>query len=253
MESADWLHNVYRIAENREASLRDSPTVYGLNPRKLALAGFYYVGPQDKIRCFECGLTLDGEDIDDDVEVLHQRWAGKCRYLRKLPCGNVPLGADPKAIPDVGRDVTGLYELEYRDVVEEHRPPLYPHLSNSKEKRLHTFAHEFSVHAGRLVTSQQLAEAGFFKCLSKIMCAYCGTTYSSAMHPKLNHAPACMYRKEPSPKIKNKCSFCEYGELEICVQPCGHVALCKACVAITDNKCTLCKVPITSYVIVKFS
>ena len=49
--------------------------------------------------------------------VEHQRWGGRCRFIRKLPCGNVPIGADAAAIPlprPRSRDVCGPYRLDYR-------------------------------------------------------------------------------------------------------------------------------------------
>lgn len=78
-----------------------------VQPDDLAAAGFYYTKSIDKVRCFECRTEICRWQEGDDPEVEHQRWGGRCRFIRKLPCGNVPIGADPGTIscPYLKRDV----------------------------------------------------------------------------------------------------------------------------------------------------
>lgn len=91
-------------------------TVPFMDPRKLAAAGFYYTGEKDLVKCFECRCLLCGWVEGDNAMVEHQRWSGRCRFVNNIPCGNVPIGVDPKTIPPYvkGKDVCGLYGLKYK-------------------------------------------------------------------------------------------------------------------------------------------
>lgn len=90
-------------------------TVQFIDPKKLAAAGFFYTGKNDGVRCFVCLIVLSGWVEGDDPMVEHQRWSGKCGFVRKLPCGNVPIDADPSTIPKMPRqlDTCGLYGVKY--------------------------------------------------------------------------------------------------------------------------------------------
>ncbi|KAK0063292.1 E3 ubiquitin-protein ligase XIAP-like isoform X9, partial [Biomphalaria pfeifferi] len=47
----------------------------------LSLAGFYYVGYGDCVRCFNCGGGLHDWKEDDDVWVEHSKWFPECTYV----------------------------------------------------------------------------------------------------------------------------------------------------------------------------
>lgn len=70
-----------------------------MDPRKLAAAGFYYTGRKDEVKCFECQGSLCDWVENDNPMVEHQRWLGRCRFVRNIACGNVPIGVDPNTIP----------------------------------------------------------------------------------------------------------------------------------------------------------
>lgn len=82
MESID-----YSILENRLLSFRN-----WLNHRKsedIAEAGFFYLGENDKVRCFACNGGLKGWTLDDDPWEEHALWYGKeCMFI-KLEKGDV--------------------------------------------------------------------------------------------------------------------------------------------------------------------
>lgn len=85
----------------------------------LAKAGFYRTRrPLDSVKCFECSLMLLDWTYDDDPMVQHQRWNGRCRFLRKLPCGNVPLGVDSATVPPVYLERYRYYQHDYRMTAE---------------------------------------------------------------------------------------------------------------------------------------
>ncbi|XP_015599780.1 death-associated inhibitor of apoptosis 1 isoform X2 [Cephus cinctus] len=108
--------NDYRFEEARLRSYRNWPLDY-MDPVKLAQAGFYYTGEGDKVKCFECHVEICQWVEGDNPMVDHQRWSARCRFIRKIPCGNVPIGVDAASIPPPAprsRDVCGPYGIECR-------------------------------------------------------------------------------------------------------------------------------------------
>ncbi|KAL0120678.1 hypothetical protein PUN28_008389 [Cardiocondyla obscurior] len=86
-----------------------------IDPKKLAAAGFFYTKEKDEVKCFACTIKLSGWEDGDDPMVEHQRWSGRCKMVRNLPCGNVPIGADPSTIPKMSKclDTCGFYGVKY--------------------------------------------------------------------------------------------------------------------------------------------
>lgn len=106
----------YCFEENRVHSFAGWSVTF-LDLRTLAAAGFYYTGKSDIVKCFECGIEISQWMEGDKPMTEHQRFSAFCRFIRKIPCGNVPIGVCPSMIPKPeprGRDVCGLYGLEYR-------------------------------------------------------------------------------------------------------------------------------------------
>ncbi|XP_068844254.1 baculoviral IAP repeat-containing protein 2 isoform X2 [Capricornis sumatraensis] len=52
-----------------------------LSPSELARAGFYYIGPGDRVACFACGGTLNNWEPKDDAMLEHQRNFPNCPFL----------------------------------------------------------------------------------------------------------------------------------------------------------------------------
>ncbi|KYN30918.1 Apoptosis 1 inhibitor [Trachymyrmex septentrionalis] len=112
-----------------------------MNCKELAAAGFYYTEKKDTVKCFECQITLSNWKIGDNPKSEHQRWSGRCRFVRNVACGNVPIDADLNKIdmlpPRV--DVCGLYGLKYMshsfpDILVQHQIESYRNsISESKK------------------------------------------------------------------------------------------------------------------------
>ncbi|XP_060588221.1 baculoviral IAP repeat-containing protein 7-A-like [Ruditapes philippinarum] len=49
----------------------------------LADAGFFYVGIQDCVRCYSCGIGLRGWSDDDDPWIEHVRFSPECQHVRQ--------------------------------------------------------------------------------------------------------------------------------------------------------------------------
>ncbi|XP_049745417.1 baculoviral IAP repeat-containing protein 2 isoform X1 [Elephas maximus indicus] len=56
-----------------------------LSPSDLARAGFYYVGPGDRVACFACGGKLSNWEPKDDAMSEHRRHFPNCPFLENSP------------------------------------------------------------------------------------------------------------------------------------------------------------------------
>ncbi|EFN70605.1 Apoptosis inhibitor IAP [Camponotus floridanus] len=193
IEISDEVDNIdYRFELARLESFKNWPCAW-MKPEKLAAAGFYYTGESDKVKCFECHVEICQWQPDDSPMVDHQRWSGRCRFVRNIPCGNVPIGADPNMIPtpmSKGYDVCGPYGTIYmpfsgpdnEDFTENMKFNLG--LFNSPMRPKHP---EYGTYEARLSTfetwpkamsqtKEELAEAGFFYTGNgdQTLCYHCG-------------------------------------------------------------------------------
>lgn len=193
IEISDEIDNIdYRFESARLESFKNWPCAW-MKPEKLAAAGFYYTGESDKVKCFECLVEICQWQPDDSPMVDHQRWSGRCRFVRNIPCGNVPIGTDPNMIPTPtprGYDVCGPYSTIYmpysgpdnEEFTENMRfnlgvfnPPMRPKHPEyaSYEARLCTFE---TWPKAMSQTKEELAEAGFFYTGNgdQTLCFHCG-------------------------------------------------------------------------------
>lgn len=174
----------YRVEAARLDSFADWKS--NVDPKKLAAAGFYYTGKDDIVKCFECHLEMREWTEHDNPIVDHQRWSGSCRFIRQLPCGNVPIGTDPDTIPRV-KESCESYGVQYK-------PNSFPDLPDYTDKvtivldKLPGAAHpEYSTYRSRLHTfeiwpatipqkKEVMALAGFYYTGKEdiTICFYCG-------------------------------------------------------------------------------
>ncbi|XP_014476507.1 PREDICTED: baculoviral IAP repeat-containing protein 3-like [Dinoponera quadriceps] len=194
----------YHFEDARKESFRNWPCA-SILPARLAAAGFYYTGESDKVRCFECHVEISQWLPDDDPMVDHQRWSAKCRFIRNIPCGNVPTGVDPSTIPPSvprGRDVCGPYGIEYSPNATSDNTTTNVHIQDTAAVTLNFGAGggggradssknpkhpQFANYDDRLrtfemwpismpQTKEQLATAGFYYTGNgdQTLCYYCG-------------------------------------------------------------------------------
>ncbi|XP_051011848.1 baculoviral IAP repeat-containing protein 3 [Acomys russatus] len=53
-----------------------------LSPAELAKAGFYYIGPGDRVACFACGGKLSNWEPKDDATSEHRRHFPSCPFIK---------------------------------------------------------------------------------------------------------------------------------------------------------------------------
>lgn len=76
--------NTYKLEMNSEearlCSFQAWPLTF-LPPTELAKAGFYYLGPEDKVACFMCGGQLSNWEPKDNAMSEHRRHFPDCPFL----------------------------------------------------------------------------------------------------------------------------------------------------------------------------
>ncbi|KAK7107759.1 hypothetical protein V1264_015621 [Littorina saxatilis] len=72
------------VVSVRLATFLDWPTRGLPNRRLLVIAGFYYMGTGDSVRCFYCGVTLRNWRENDDPWVTHVRFRFSCDYVKAI-------------------------------------------------------------------------------------------------------------------------------------------------------------------------
>lgn len=71
----------YSVLATRISSYQQWPSYLTQTPRDLSIAGFFYVGCGDYVRCFFCGGGLRNWEPGDEAWVEHARWFPKCSFL----------------------------------------------------------------------------------------------------------------------------------------------------------------------------
>ncbi|XP_034949209.1 baculoviral IAP repeat-containing protein 7 [Chelonus insularis] len=71
----------YATYESRLRSFQGWPENLHQTPEMLVIAGFYYVGTGDQVRCFHCDGGLNNWEADDDPWTEHARWFPKCGFV----------------------------------------------------------------------------------------------------------------------------------------------------------------------------
>ena len=73
-------------------------------PKKLANAGFFYTGINDRVICYFCGGGLHKWDIDDDPFREHEKHFSRCSYLRLFKNNDVTTTRFSKASNIINSD-----------------------------------------------------------------------------------------------------------------------------------------------------
>ncbi|XP_064478352.1 E3 ubiquitin-protein ligase XIAP-like [Ornithodoros turicata] len=75
------VHPHYATLASRESSFESYPRNAKGNKEKMAKAGFFFTGTDDRTTCFQCGNSLCSWDEDDDPLLEHARWYPDCPYV----------------------------------------------------------------------------------------------------------------------------------------------------------------------------
>lgn len=157
----------YNEESARLDSFRDW-TITFIDKQKLARYGFYYVGPEDKVKCHFCRVEIGRWDVGDNVLREHLRWSLNCPLLRRQTTDNVPVDAaalEDSLPPPPPRDVCGNNnEVELRPLAYPENDPPPSFTSNYPDYTLESDRIK-SFEAWPKAIKQKpndLSEAGFF-------------------------------------------------------------------------------------------
>lgn len=91
VQNATPIDDLMRNEWARYSSFKSCPASSPALPSNLAKAGFYFIGPNDQVRCFSCKRLHSGWRFDDKPIVIHKNLSPQCRFLQEAESGNVPI------------------------------------------------------------------------------------------------------------------------------------------------------------------
>ncbi|NWZ26538.1 BIR7B protein, partial [Asarcornis scutulata] len=240
----------------------------------LAEAGFYFVGPEDRVQCFCCGGILKDWKAGDCPMLEHLKFFPFCEFLFHGTVQNqqqLPLQGTFDCV-----DGQFLSLLQWMDIEEGAVPnlPAHPEMV-TEEMRLSTFQNwpqSSEMHP------EQLARAGYFYTGQGdvVRCYYCnGSVRNWAVgdDPWREHAkwnPRCEFllgsrgrefvnsvqesfasaRPPVTPlsteeqlrrlQEERTCKVCMERNVSVVFVPCGHLVACREC-ALNLRLCPICR------------
>ena len=245
-------------------------------PQDMATAGLYYLGTNDRVKCFYCNGGLQNWDRYDTPWFEHAKWFPNCEFLlqqkgpeyvesvtcrfsnlrrptipnpvslsatNQPPIANTPLILDYK---------TTQSELLKRTVIEMQKSPLTPEakiMGFTDEEITRAFFHHLSTTDSPLTTFTDLANLLLDPPNDMIPLLSTDTTSSlpsSATDPTHDQGND----EETNPKEtlqtlhqKLLCKQCLSKKATIVFLPCGHMVACKDCNN-AYSKCSVCHIKI---------
>ncbi|XP_036386730.1 baculoviral IAP repeat-containing protein 7-A-like [Megalops cyprinoides] len=264
--------------EDRQKTFQEWPRDAPVTGVSLAKAGFYYVGPGDKVQCFCCGGILRDWVHGDCPSNEHRRHFPTCGFVRGTSVGNVPRPLTPKATDSVDGQL--LSQLQRAAVDDEALAgqAVYPEMER-EETRLSSF---YNWPTDAAVRPEVLAQAGF--CYTgqgdNVKCFYCDgglRNWEPGDDPWLEHAkwfPRCEFllktkgyeyvaRVQESQRSAGEkasggqsaqeqlmqlqqertCKVCMDKPVSLVFIPCGHLVVCADC-APSLSHCPICRAAI---------
>uniref|UniRef100_A0A1A9VKX9 RING-type domain-containing protein n=1 Tax=Glossina austeni TaxID=7395 RepID=A0A1A9VKX9_GLOAU len=98
-----------------------------LNKNELAMTGMFYMGEEDKCKCYFCEVEIGRWEREDQPMSEHLRWSPNCPLLRRRTTNNVPISPEAldSVLPAPSYDICGLndtIEVRPQAITDEVRP-----------------------------------------------------------------------------------------------------------------------------------
>lgn len=78
--------------ESRLRTFRNWPSNAPVDARRIAKAGFYYMGQNLEVQCFKCGGRISEWNYNDQVMARHRALDPRCPFVRSPALsGNIPI------------------------------------------------------------------------------------------------------------------------------------------------------------------
>ncbi|XP_058846965.1 baculoviral IAP repeat-containing protein 7-B-like isoform X2 [Acipenser ruthenus] len=185
-----------RSEQDRLRTFHAWPSDAPVSSAELAKAGFFFLGPGDKVQCFCCGGILRQWVRGDCPWNEHVRHFPTCSFILSRNVGNIPHVITQGSSDSVdGQLLSQLQRMTVEEV--SGGQPVYPEME-TEQSRVTTF-HTWPPHAP--VQPQILARAGFFYTglSDNVKCFYCDgglRNWESGDDPWQEHAkwfPRCEF------------------------------------------------------------
>lgn len=91
-------------------------TLAFLEPKILAMTGFYFIGPTDTVTCYFCHVSIGQWEPEDNEVTEHQRWSINCPLIRRHRTNNIPIDEAllQRTLPPASYDVHGCFDTSIR-------------------------------------------------------------------------------------------------------------------------------------------
>ncbi|KAL1131911.1 hypothetical protein AAG570_011522 [Ranatra chinensis] len=181
--------------ESRLRSFENWPTNAAVDARRIAKAGFYYMGQGLEVQCFSCGVRIADWNYGDKVMARHRVLDPGCPFvINPTQSGNVPLVNDSRRIVTSQSDVNSSQRSSLS--IPTH----------SRSARLRSFS---NWPIPFIVSPEQLSQSGFFytQLGDKVQCAYCNVLverWEPGDEPDIEHVrhfPECPYMNRSSTEV----------------------------------------------------
>ncbi|XP_054837585.1 baculoviral IAP repeat-containing protein 7 [Eublepharis macularius] len=145
--------------ERRLRTFQCWPDSAAVSPADLAAAGFFFVGPGDRVKCFCCGGVLYEWVAEDDPIEEHRKFFPMCPFIQGIGVGSqrAPRARGLQDCVD-GQFLGMLQNIGMEEEAVPDSPPEYPNME-MEDNRLVTFN---TWPSSARVSPELLARAGFF-------------------------------------------------------------------------------------------
>lgn len=209
----------YADANNRLRSFVGHPLPAGQTAEALANAGFFYVGPDDNVRCYWCGGSLKSWQRSDQPVSEHFRWFPNCHLSQQQ---QLPFQTQSSLLADT-RSMPGDSQL--------HHPVNMASEGNDESIGMSQPAHE------EMETTSTENESET---------ATVSISHSSEEQPGQTQKSTDMESlKEENRRLKDSmlCKVCMDKDVTTLFLPCSHLVCCDDC-APTLHECPICRTAI---------
>ncbi len=256
--NAEATANSMKSYEQRQKSFRNWPSTAHVSADSLALAGFYYTGSRDGVRCFSCGGCLKGWQQGDSAWEEHAKFFPSCTHVRQHGPSVTQSHDQPWTQPAQQTQSTTLpLDSESNDMTDFVQQATIMGFSRELAHRVISQPNNrnlsFTTYVEALLEAQSEAEKASLPAASQLMspASSVATTQTAATLSGVSTVlqptapPDVNESSDISQQVQDShlCKICMEREVMILFMPCAHILCCEACAA-SIQYCPICRTAI---------
>uniref|UniRef100_A0A8C0FZY0 RING-type E3 ubiquitin transferase n=1 Tax=Chelonoidis abingdonii TaxID=106734 RepID=A0A8C0FZY0_CHEAB len=211
-----------RSEEKRLRTFRQWPESSPVSATDLAKAGFFFLGPGDRVQCFCCGGILRSWEAEDQPMREHQKFFPTCKFI----CGE-----------DVGNQQM-LPFLEILDYVDGQILSLLQRMDVEEANVLQMgFDHSLVM---SLVQSRHLLSGTCYLSVSELVLDLLQVDGEESSSAEEREPPLSTEEQLRRLQEERMCKVCMDKDVSIVFVPCGHLVVCAEC-APSLRRCPICR------------